>query len=158
MGCTLISLHICSRCAVWSSCMFRTNWRDYLKSCCLYVGYVLLAGLPCLASVREEASSLWETWSARIETYLLGSICSEEMGIEEWNKYYGMRWQGRRQSAGYIRWINKNINLNLKQREKSKLSIIWIMANKLARAVSIESLNTFPFVHMNSIKSVSYTD
>ena len=23
--------------------------RDYPKSCCLFVGYVLLAGLPCLA-------------------------------------------------------------------------------------------------------------
>ena len=35
--------------------------RDYPKSCFLYVGYVLLAGLPCLASVGEEAPSLAET-------------------------------------------------------------------------------------------------
>ena len=28
---------------------------------CLYVGYVLLAGLPCLASVGEEVPSLAET-------------------------------------------------------------------------------------------------
>ena len=38
------------------------NWsRDCPQSCCLYVGYVLLAGLPCLASVGEEAPSLAET-------------------------------------------------------------------------------------------------
>ena len=30
----------------------------YLKSCCLYTGYGLLAGLPCLAPVGEEAPSL----------------------------------------------------------------------------------------------------
>jgi hypothetical protein len=30
------------------------NWReDYPKSCCLCVGYVFLAGLPCLASLGE---------------------------------------------------------------------------------------------------------
>ena len=34
---------------------------SYSKSCCLYVGYVLLAGLPCLASVGEEVASLTET-------------------------------------------------------------------------------------------------
>jgi hypothetical protein len=28
------------------------NW-DYLKCCCLYVAYVLPAGLPCLASVGD---------------------------------------------------------------------------------------------------------
>ena len=31
------------------------NWsRGYPRSCCLRVGYVLLAGLPCLASVGED--------------------------------------------------------------------------------------------------------
>ena len=35
--------------------------RDYPKSCCLYVGYVLLAGLPCLTSEGEEALSLTQT-------------------------------------------------------------------------------------------------
>jgi hypothetical protein len=35
------------------------NWNsDYPKICCLYVGYVVLARLPCLASVREEVYSL----------------------------------------------------------------------------------------------------
>ena len=33
----------------------------YPKSCCLYVGYVLLAELPCLASVGEKVPSLTET-------------------------------------------------------------------------------------------------
>jgi hypothetical protein len=28
--------------------------RSYPKSCCQYVGYILLAGLPCLTSVGEE--------------------------------------------------------------------------------------------------------
>ena len=38
------------------------NWNGgYPKSCCLSVGYALLAGLPSLASVREEASSFAET-------------------------------------------------------------------------------------------------
>ena len=35
------------------------NWSEgYPKSCCLYVGYVLLAGLPCLASAGEDAPIL----------------------------------------------------------------------------------------------------
>jgi hypothetical protein len=35
------------------------NWSGgYDKSCCLSLGYVLLAGLPCLASVGEEGPSL----------------------------------------------------------------------------------------------------
>jgi hypothetical protein len=33
----------------------------YPKSCCQSVGYVLLAGLPCLASVGEDVSSPTET-------------------------------------------------------------------------------------------------
>jgi hypothetical protein len=33
----------------------------YPKSCCLYLGYVLQAGLRCLASVGEEVPSLAET-------------------------------------------------------------------------------------------------
>lgn len=36
------------------------NW-GYPKSCCLYVGCVLLAGLPCLASMGKQAPSLAET-------------------------------------------------------------------------------------------------
>jgi hypothetical protein len=32
--------------------------RGYPKSCCLFMGYVLLAGLPCLASVGEDVPSL----------------------------------------------------------------------------------------------------
>jgi hypothetical protein len=33
----------------------------YPKSCCLYVGYVLLSGLPCLTSVGQKVPSLAET-------------------------------------------------------------------------------------------------
>ncbi|EDL99626.1 rCG37811 [Rattus norvegicus] len=36
------------------------------KSCCLYVGYVLLAGLSGLASVGEEAPSFAERWCVRV--------------------------------------------------------------------------------------------
>ena len=32
--------------------------QDYPKSCCLSVGYVLLAGLPCLATVGEDVQRL----------------------------------------------------------------------------------------------------
>jgi len=35
------------------------------------VGYVLLAGLPCLASVREEVPSLPETRPAKVGGYPL---------------------------------------------------------------------------------------
>ena len=45
------------------------NCWGYPKSCCLSVGYVLLAGLLCLASVGEEAPSLAVTWSARVGGY-----------------------------------------------------------------------------------------
>ena len=52
---TLQALHICSRCVAQFSCESPNDWSGgYPKSCCLYVGYVLLAGLPCLASVGEE--------------------------------------------------------------------------------------------------------
>ena len=43
------------------------NWNRSYPNCFLNVGYVLLAGLPCLASVGEEAPSLTETWSAWVE-------------------------------------------------------------------------------------------
>ena len=35
----------------------------------LYIGYVLLAGLPCLASVGGDAPSPKETWCARVGGY-----------------------------------------------------------------------------------------
>ncbi|EDM05666.1 rCG32997 [Rattus norvegicus] len=38
------------------------NWDSvYPKSYCLRVGYVLLAGLPCLPSMGEEVPKLTET-------------------------------------------------------------------------------------------------
>ena len=43
------------------------SWsRGYFKNYCLSVGYVLLAGLPCLASVGQEAPSLPEPSSASV--------------------------------------------------------------------------------------------
>lgn len=42
---------------IWVS----NNWnRDYPRTCCLHVGYVLLVWLHCQASVGEEALSLAE--------------------------------------------------------------------------------------------------
>ena len=39
-------------------CSLVFNWNGcYPKSCCLSVGYILLAGLSCLASVGEDAPS-----------------------------------------------------------------------------------------------------
>jgi hypothetical protein len=43
------------------------------------MGYVL-AGLPYLASMEEDAFSLTETWSARVGEYPGGPTCSEEKG------------------------------------------------------------------------------
>ena len=46
------------------------NWsRGYSKSCYLYVGYVLLAGLPCPASVGKDVPSSIETRCARVGGY-----------------------------------------------------------------------------------------
>lgn len=59
-----------------------------LKSCCLDMGYVLLAGLPCLASVGEEAPSPPSAPPLPLE--VLGGgipreapICLEEKGREK---------------------------------------------------------------------------
>jgi hypothetical protein len=59
------------------------NWiGGYPKSGCLYVGHVLLPGLPCLTSIGEEVPSLTETWSARVgvrgRSGSGGFTCSEE--------------------------------------------------------------------------------
>jgi hypothetical protein len=71
------------------------NWgRGYLRSCCLYVGYVHLAGLPYLASVGKEAPGLRDTLCARVGGY---PTCSEEKGRG------GGLWEGvtrRRQWVG----------------------------------------------------------
>jgi len=55
----------------------------YPKICCLFVGYVLLAGLPCLASVGEEEPRLTETWSNRAEDTQEVSTHSVEKGRGE---------------------------------------------------------------------------
>jgi hypothetical protein len=60
-------LHICSRCAAWSSCGFHDNWSGcILWLCCLPLDPFLLTGLPCLDSVGEDAFSLAVTWCARV--------------------------------------------------------------------------------------------
>jgi hypothetical protein len=44
------------------------NWSSsYPKSSCLYVGYVLLSGLPSLMSVGKETPSLTDIWSVGVE-------------------------------------------------------------------------------------------
>ena len=48
------------------------------------MGYVLLAGLPCLTSVREKAHSLAEPGSDRVGRITMGvPTCSEEKGRRE---------------------------------------------------------------------------
>lgn len=42
------------------------------------MGYVPLDGLPCLASVKEEATSLTETLNARVTGYPGVPTCSEK--------------------------------------------------------------------------------
>jgi hypothetical protein len=42
--------------------MWDRNWSGgYPKSCCLSMGYVILAGLPCLVSMGEDTHNLAET-------------------------------------------------------------------------------------------------
>jgi len=50
----------------------------YPKSCFLCVGYALLAGLPCLASVGEEEPSLAETLSAGVGGYGVSTHSEEK--------------------------------------------------------------------------------
>ena len=54
--------------------------RGYPKSYCLFVGYVLLAGMPCLSSLGEEVLSLIETGSARVGEHPRNLNCSDEEG------------------------------------------------------------------------------
>ena len=52
-------LHICSRCAGWSSCWFPNNWSRRLSPNLLpALNPILLTGLPCLTSVGEDAPVL----------------------------------------------------------------------------------------------------
>jgi hypothetical protein len=53
------------------------------------VGYVLLPGLPCLASVKEDAPSLTETWCARLGRYPGAPTCSEEKGSGQGGRIVG---------------------------------------------------------------------
>ena len=85
---TLMHLH-CTRILKKEKAQY--NWSgDYPKSCCLYVGYILLVGLPCLASVGEKVPSFTEILSARV-----GGIMKERPhllrgeGKEEWGKDCG---------------------------------------------------------------------
>jgi hypothetical protein len=51
------------------------------KSCCLYLGFVLLAGLPCVTLVGAEAPNLAETWCAGVrELPGAGATHSKEKG------------------------------------------------------------------------------
>ena len=58
LGLPVHMLQMCSLTFMWVLNNFSVG---YPKSCCLYVGYVLLARLPCLASVGEDVLSLTET-------------------------------------------------------------------------------------------------
>ena len=61
--------------------------RDYPKSCCLYVRYVLLAGLPCLASMLQRGST----------QPLRDLKCWDRVGVAHMLRGGGMReglWEG----------------------------------------------------------------
>jgi hypothetical protein len=66
----------------------------YPKSCWLSVGYVLVARLPCLASMGEEMSSLTETWSDRLGRYKGGPYLLRGEGYGGWEKNCERRWPG----------------------------------------------------------------
>lgn len=44
------------------------QFQGYPKNCCLYLGYVLLAGLICLASGGEEVTSL--SYTCRVSVWI----------------------------------------------------------------------------------------
>jgi hypothetical protein len=63
----ILHTNICRKCTARSSYGSRTTGAGtILKICCLSVGYVLLAGLPCLSSVGEDGPSPVENWCARV--------------------------------------------------------------------------------------------
>ena len=53
--------------------------QGYVKSCCLYAGYIFLTGLPCLASVGEDAPSL-KNLLCQCQGLSWGPSLSEEKG------------------------------------------------------------------------------
>ena len=74
--------------------MVLNNWnRGYPKSCCLYVGYVLVTGLPCLASVGEDASSLACLMCQGGRILRVSPTHSEEKGTgygwKDWREWLG---------------------------------------------------------------------
>jgi hypothetical protein len=74
------------------------NWnRSYLKICCLYVGYVPLAGLPCLASVEQDVPILTEVRSVKEGRYPGKLLPAQrrrggQMGEGFWE---GVTWRGQ---------------------------------------------------------------
>jgi hypothetical protein len=87
---------MCSLTVIWAL----NNWnRDYTKSCCLYVGYVLLARLTCLASVwRLEVPGWRDTqWEPPL-------LRREKRGGGDWEG--GNEWD--------VKWIKKR-KLNYKK-------------------------------------------
>jgi hypothetical protein len=64
---TLYSLHICSKCVVWSSCRSPSNWSGgWPWLYCLPMGPPLLTRLSCMASVGRGVPSPVVTWGARV--------------------------------------------------------------------------------------------
>jgi len=85
------------------------NWnRGYPKNSCLYVGYVLLSGLPCLTSVEERKHLAlrrldvpgWGNTQG-------GPTCSKEEGKGRWGRNCGKGWLERGQ---WVVWKFKKLN------------------------------------------------
>ena len=92
-------LHICSRCAAWSSCGSPNNWSgDYSCLCCLPVDPVPQTGPPCLASVAENVYSYSDL------RYHGGLVLGSTVPIlrgerERWEGLCKVDWAGRRGGA-----------------------------------------------------------
>jgi hypothetical protein len=91
---------VCSSCGSWI-----TGVEGYPTSCWLYLAYVLLAGLPCLASVGEKALSLRDTWCVRLGEFPGGIHPLREEGEGPWGKGCGWGWSGGWQ------WVGCKVNM-----------------------------------------------
>jgi hypothetical protein len=101
---------------VWNNCT-----RGYPKSCCLYEGYVLLAGLLFLASVEENASRLAETWCPRERGDTQGPpLLLRERWVEE-----ELWWDGQEGDSEQDVKYKKKVMLS--EKSQTKQSIVWVI-------------------------------
>lgn len=107
-GLKLNLLHICSKCATWSSCESQKSRVGITLTLilCLPVDLASLPGLTCLASVQEDIYNPEVTWGAKV----LGSLWRTqgwrgEEGGE--GAVWGGDWDKSRGCDQDVKWINK---------------------------------------------------